>query len=108
VRLSLRLSDDLAPQLSAICAARATDLSALAREALAAYLTAPMERPNTPPFGQTPRSPHTIDEGVATLLRHWPPEIQQRVEGHMAHTGLSAGQPLLGFLDGWATPRTRA
>jgi hypothetical protein len=104
MRLSLRLSDDLAQQLSAMGAARGVDLSTVAREALIAYLTPPAtdlsDRP--PPAPAPPGSP-PLEACVATLLRHWPPEIQARLTADMARTGLSVKDLLLGVLYGWAT-----
>jgi hypothetical protein len=103
VRLTIRLSDDLAQQLSAISAERGRDMSAVAREALAAYLTAPAgDRPKPPPSGQAPRLAHSLDECMATLLRHWPPEIHDRLTAEMAPTDLSLRQLLLGIVFAWA------
>jgi hypothetical protein len=59
MRLSVRVSDDIAQQLSAISAARGTDLSTIAREALATYLAAPSgDRSPLSPLGRALCGPH--------------------------------------------------
>ena len=80
MRLSVRVSDDVAQQLSTISASRGIDLSSVVREAVASYLTTPQIDIRKPlSFGQRPPLRHTLDECVDTILCHWPQEIQERL-----------------------------
>jgi Ribbon-helix-helix protein, copG family len=104
MRLSVRVSEEMAQQLSTISASRGTGLSSVVREAVASYLAAPeIDIRKPPPFGQKARLRHTLDECVATILCHWPQEMQERLTAEMVRTGLSRKSLLLGILYDWAT-----
>jgi hypothetical protein len=104
MRLTVRLSDGLAQQVAAVCEQRGLEMAAMVREALTAYLATPVENlPHPPHPAPAAQGAPTLDACVATLLRHWPPEIHERLTADMARTGLSATELLLGVLYGWAT-----
>jgi len=106
MRVTIRLDDTLAAQVAAAREQRGLETAAMVREALTAYLASPAPEPPSapPPAAATPGAP-TLDVCVATLLRHWPPEIQARLTAEMAWTGLSAQDYLLGIAFAWATRR---
>jgi hypothetical protein len=109
MRLTVRLSNALAHQVAAACEQRGLEMAAMVREAITTYLASPTENLSYPaqPSPAAPGAP-TLDTCVATLLKHWPPEIQARLTAEMAWTGLSARDYLLGISYAWATRRSHA
>jgi hypothetical protein len=106
MRITIRLDDTLAAQVAAAREERGLETAALVREALTVYLSHAVEdRPGAPPSAPAAQSSPTLDACVATLLRHWPPEIQARLTAEMTWTGLSARDYLLGIAFAWATRR---
>lgn len=74
----------------------------MVREALAAYLTAEVKP--TPPLSwrkPTPAVMHSLDTCAATLVEHWPPELQARLAAEMQRTRLSLKNFLLGVVYAW-------
>jgi ribbon-helix-helix CopG family protein len=106
MRVTIRLDGALAEQVAAARAERGIEMAAMVREALTAYLASPTtELPSPPECTPAAQGAPTLDACVATLLRHWPPEIQTRLTAEMAWTGLSAREYLLGICYAWATRR---
>jgi hypothetical protein len=106
MRVTIRLDGTLAAQVAAAREQRGLEMAAMVREALSAYLANPAaELPSAPSSTAAGQGAPTLDACVATLLRHWPPEIQARLTAEMAWTGLSAREYLLGICYAWATRR---
>jgi hypothetical protein len=104
MRVTIRLDGALAGQVAAAREQRGLEMAAMVREALTAYLARPAEDlPSAPQCTLAAQGAPTLDACVATLLRHWPPEIQARLTAEMAWTGLSAQEYLLGICYSWAT-----
>jgi hypothetical protein len=106
MRITVRLDGPLAEQVAAARADRGIEMAAMVREALAVYLTADV--PSIPPLSwrkPTPTVAHSLDDCAATLVEHWPPEVQARLAGEMQRTRLSLKNFLLGVVYGW-TRRT--
>jgi hypothetical protein len=79
------------------------EMAAMVREALAAYLA--VDGTPTPPLSwrkPTPAVAHSLDACAATLVEHWPPEVQTRLAAEMARTRLSLKNMLLGVIRGYA------
>jgi hypothetical protein len=106
MRVTIRLDDTLAAQVAAAREQRGLETAAMVREALTAYLAGPApEPPRAPLCAPATQGAPTLDDCVATLLRHWPSEIAQRLRAEMAWTGLSARDYLLGITFSWAMRR---
>jgi hypothetical protein len=106
MRVTIRLDDTLAAQVAAAREQRGLEMAAMVREALTAYLASPAPEPPCAPLcAPAAQGAPTLDDCVATLLRHWPPEIQARLTAEMARTGLSARDYMLGIAFAWATRR---
>jgi hypothetical protein len=106
MRLTIRLDDTLAAQVAAAREQRGLEMAARVREALTAYLAVPAPGPpSAPRSAPAAQGSPMLDDCVATLLRHWPPEIQARLTAEMAWTGLSARDYLLGICYAWAARR---
>jgi hypothetical protein len=106
MRVTIRLDDTMAAQVAAAREQRGLEMAAMVREALTAYLARPADNlPSAPPSAPAAQGAAPLDTCVATLLRHWPPEIAQRLRAEMAWTGLSARDYLLGIAFAWATRR---
>jgi hypothetical protein len=103
MRITIRLDGALAEQVAAARAERGIEMAALVRKALAAYLIADT-KPTTPLSWRrlTPGVAHTLDACAATLVEHWPPEVQTRLAAEMQRTRLSLKNFLLGVVYAWA------
>jgi hypothetical protein len=103
MRVTIRLDGELAEQVTAARAERGIEMAAMVREALVAYLAA--DATPTPLLSwrkPTPTVAHSLDACAATLVEHWPPEIQARLASEMARTRLSLKNFLLGVVYMWA------
>jgi hypothetical protein len=98
----IHLSGQLTQQVGAARAECNIEMAAMVREAPGAYLTADVK--STPPLSwrkTTTAVAHSLDSCAATLVEHWPPEVQRRVAAEMARTRLSLRTMLLGVVYAW-------
>jgi hypothetical protein len=102
MRVTIRLDGALGEQVAAARAERHIEMAALVREALTVYLAAdPKPKPLLSWQQPAPQVAHSLDACTATVVEHWPPEIQAWLAAEAARTHLSLKNLLLGVVYAW-------